>query len=101
MFFPDYNTVLKNGEDVQNTLRIFKHKSKISRVRGVNVAILPEYRGQGLIKYVRNENLLKMISDGVSVIESSYIDQDNVNSMENVKSTGAQASHTFDLYTLN
>ena len=100
MFFPDYNTVLKNGEDALNTLRIFKHKSHISRVRGVNVAVLPEYRGQGLIKYVRNENLLKMIADGVSVIESSYIDQDNVNSIENVKSTGARASHTFDLYSL-
>lgn len=100
MFFPDYNTVLTNGEDAKNMLKIMANKSSVKRVRGVNVAILPEYRGKGLIKYVRNENLLKMIKDGVSIIESSYIDEANINSQENVKSTGASPSHMFELYSL-
>jgi hypothetical protein len=101
LFFPDYNTCLKNGEDVRNLIRIFCHKANLERVRGVNVAIIPEYRGKGLIKYVRNENLLKVIEDGVTTIESSYIDEGNINSQENVKSTGAMPSHTFELYSLN
>ena len=101
MFFPDYNSILNNGNDISNILKIAINKSSLKKVRGVNVAILPEYQGKGLIKYVRNENLIQMIEDGVQIIESSYIDQDNINSIENVKSTGAKHSHTFDLYSFN
>lgn len=101
MFFPDYNTVLKNGNDISNLIKIASNKNSLKRVRGVNVAILPEYQGKGLIKYVRNENLIQMIEDGVQIIESSYIDQENINSIENVKSTGSKHSHTFDLYSFN
>ncbi|MGE3609434.1 MAG: hypothetical protein AB7I27_07590 [Bacteriovoracaceae bacterium] len=101
MFLPDYNTILKNGEDLNNLTKILFSKKKIKRVRGVNVAILPEYQGKGLIKYVRNPNLIQMIEDGIEIIESSYIDQENINSIENVKSTGALPSHTFDLYSFN
>ena len=101
MFFPDYNSILKNGKDMSNILKIAVNKSSLKKVRGVNVAILPEYQGKGLIKYARNENIIQIIKDGVQIIESSYIDQENVNSIENVKSTGAKLSHTFDLYSFN
>lgn len=101
MFLPDYNTILKNGSDTMNLLKILTKKNSLKRVRGVNVAIIPEFQGKGLVKYVRNENLLKIFEDGVKVIESSYIDQDNINSIENVKSTGSRPSHSFNLYSLN
>lgn len=101
MFMPDYNTILENGSDAINFIKILTKKNSLKRVRGVNVAIIPEFQGKGLVKYVRNENLLKMFEDGVRIIESSYIDQDNINSLENVKSTGSLPSHSFNLYSFN
>lgn len=101
MFMPDYHQVLKNGEDSLNLVRIQKYKNNPTRVRGVTTCIIPEYRGKGLLRYVRYENLLNMFSKGVLEVESSYIDQDNINSIENTKSTGAKLSHEFKLFSLN
>jgi hypothetical protein len=101
MFMPDYHQVLKNGQDLPNLMRVQKYKRSPKRVRGVTTCILPEYRGKGLLKFVRNENLLNIFSDGVLEVESSYIDQDNINSLENSKSTGAKYSHEFKLFSLN
>jgi hypothetical protein len=101
MFMPDYHQVLKNGEDSLNFLRIQKYKNNPTRARGVTTCIIPEYRGKGLLRFVRYENLLNMFSKGVLEVESSYIDQDNINSIENTKSTGANLSHEFKLFSLN
>lgn len=101
MFMPDFHQVFENGHDSKNFMQSVLYKKKPLKVRGVTTCILPEYRGKGLLKYVRYENLLNIFSDGVLEVESSYIDQDNINSLENSKSTGAKYSHEFNLFFLN
>ncbi|OUR95384.1 hypothetical protein A9Q84_16240 [Halobacteriovorax marinus] len=101
MFMPDFHQVFTNGDDTKNMMRSMFYKKAPKRVRGVTTCIIPEYRGKGLLKYVRNENLLGIFADGVLEVESSYIDQDNINSLENSKSTGAKYSHEFNLFSLN
>jgi hypothetical protein len=101
MFMPDFHQAFENGNDTKNFMQSISYKRTPKRVRGVTTCILPEYRGQGLLKFVRYENLLNIFSDGVLEVESSYIDQENINSLENSKSTGAKYSHEFNLFSLN
>jgi hypothetical protein len=97
---PDYNSKLKaGGSDPANLLRIIKGRySGCTRARLVYSIMHPDYQGQGLVKAVRHSVLLEMIKDGVREFESSYVDETNTASLENVRSTGGSVSHEFYLY---
>lgn len=95
---PDYNQILKNDSDLKNIIRLMTRKKQITKGRIIYSGILPLYRGRSLFKYVRHQVLQSMIDDGLQEIESSYIDEANISSQENAKSTGAQLSHKFNLY---
>ena len=60
--------------------------------------ILPEYRGKGLMKKLRNEIIESVLKDKVEEVEGSYIDEKNINSLSFARSTGAEYSHEFHLY---
>lgn len=98
----DYNQVSKNKQsDAKNMFDMMYFKSKIKRARLIHIGLLPKYQGRGLVKYLRHQVLLNMINRGVKVIENSVIDQDNVASQGNVKSTGGKMIHKFEVFCLN
>lgn len=85
----DYNQVFRGRYDLLNFCRFILHRRRISRARLIHIGILQQYRGRKLVKYLRHRLILNLAGIGAKVIESSYIDQDNVASLQNVKSTGA------------
>lgn len=99
---PDYNQILSNERsDLANFTRLQSARFRprmVQRARLIYKAILPEYQGQGLIKAVRHRVLQEMISDGISEIDGSYIDEANVRSLRNTQGTGGQISHSFALF---
>ena len=95
---PDYGLFLKPHSDVSNVIKILKKKNSISRGRIIYSGILPEFRGQKLFKYVRYKVLDEMYKNGIRVVESSYVDQDNVNSQKNVMSVGGKPIREYNLY---
>jgi hypothetical protein len=97
-YMPDYNQFFTNGHDVINFLRIKKVKSHHKRIRTVMSAILPEYRGKRIMKHFNNEIVASLLKDNIEEIESSYIDEENINSLSLARSTGAKHSHEFHLY---
>lgn len=97
--FKDYHQVIKPNQDLLNLWRMFT-TSKIDRGRLVHIGILPQYRGQKLIKYLRYPLLLNLHQQGCQSIENSYIDEGNINSQKNVQSTGAEPLNQFHLYQL-
>ncbi len=94
----DYNQIFKGRNDLLNIGRLFLQRTKILRGRLIHIGILPKYRGQKLVKYLRHHLLLNLANLGALTIESSYIDQDNVASLGNVESTGAKPLHVFTTY---
>jgi len=98
---PDY-ILSSSRSDTINLLSILRQRFRpIPRGRLVYSCIHPEFKGKGLIKFVRGPVIEAMIRSGVEEIESSYIDQDNASSFGNVKSMGGQPTHAFELFTSN
>ncbi|MBL7671341.1 MAG: hypothetical protein JNM39_12730 [Bdellovibrionaceae bacterium] len=97
----DYNQIFEGRSDFLNFLRFCFRKGQICRGRLIHIGMLPKYRGQKLVKYLRHQLLLNLTSLGASTIESSYIDQANVASLGNVESTGAKALHKFSTYLVS
>lgn len=92
----DYNQVLRSGGDLMNIARlVFTRRPE--RARLIHIGIHPEYRGQKLIKFMRNRMLLAFAEQGVQIVESSYVDEGNINSLANVRSTGGSLIHRFSL----
>jgi len=96
---PDYNFILKNGQDIRNSLKIVRHKNNHNRARIIYSCILPKYRGLKIFKYLRASVIAEMIKNGVREVESSYIDEKNINSIKNVESFGGYISHKFLLFS--
>lgn len=94
----DYNRVFRNDADWRNLGRL--PFAKPERARLIHIGILPQYRGQGLVKEMRHRVLLRFAKEGIQAVENSYMDEANVNSLSNVKSTGAKPLHLFHLYEL-
>lgn len=94
----DFNQVLTGSTDFSNYFNVLFKRSKINRGRILSSGIIKEFQGLGLFKYVRNEVLLEFIARGIKHVESSYIDQENCNSIGNVKSKGAQLSRQYALF---
>lgn len=92
----DYNRRLGNVADWKNVARLAMSR-RTQRGRLIHIGILPEYRGQGLVKQARHRILLAFAREGMQTVENSYVDEGNANSLGNVRSTGAAPLHTFTL----
>jgi ribosomal protein S18 acetylase RimI-like enzyme len=98
---PDYNSSLRSTRnDAVNALEILRQRvrGKWTRARLVYSGIHPDYQGQGLFKAVRHKVIQEMIKSGVEEFESSYVDEANISSLKNVRSTGGSVSHGFHLF---
>ena len=93
----DYNRSFTTGSDLGNILR-FLVREKPKRARLIHIGLLPEFQGKGLVKHIRHQMILSMAEEGVDIIENSYIDEGNENSLANVKSTGAKPLHQFEVF---
>jgi hypothetical protein len=94
----DFNEILRPEPDWSNAMRSIAGRHRIRRGRIFASGILPAFRGQKVFKYIRNKVLLAFLEKGVAVVESSYVDEANDNSLGNVLSRGARVSHEFALY---
>ena len=95
----DFNQVWQQGNsDFINLLTLIFKNKKISRARLMHIGLLPEFRGKGLGKFLRHQVILNLVKSGVQSLESSYIDEGNINSQKNVESTGGKRLHEFYLY---
>lgn len=93
----DHNEVLRPGDsDPRNALSLLFSYPR--RARLVHIGLLPEFQGQGLIKYLRNSMILSLAAHGIQELESSYIDEGNRRSQGNVQSKGASLANTFQLF---
>lgn len=98
---PDFNQVLCPAKsDLKNAWNLLVRKSEIRKGRIIYKGILPEYRGQGLFRYLRHHVLNNFIEAGYQEIEGSYIDEDNQASLGDAQSTLFTKSHTFSIKTL-
>ena len=97
---PDFNSLMRNGADLRNAVQVLTRKKSVQRARIMYTGLLPHFQGRGWFKYVRHRVLLAMIQNGVKEIESSYIDEDNARTLGTVRSSGAQTSHEFLLYSM-
>jgi hypothetical protein len=98
---PDYNASLSSCKsDLANAFSILRQRArgKWRRARLVYSGLHPDYQGQGLFKGVRHRVIQEMIKCGIEEFESSYVDEANLKSLGNVKSTGGTVSHTFHLF---
>ncbi len=95
----DYNQVFNQGHsDAHNLFSFFSKKHLITRARLIHIGILPEHQGKKLSKYLRHHVILNMAKNGIETIESSYVDEGNVNSIKNIESTGGKLLHEFSLF---
>lgn len=94
----DFNQILRPAPDWSNVMRSVTRRHRIRRGRIFASGILPEFRGQKIFRYIRNKVLLAFLEKGVAVVESSYVDEANDDSLGNVLSRGARVSHEFALY---
>lgn len=94
----DFNQVIGRSGDVMATVKALSLRHKIRRGRILSTGVLPEFRGQNLIKYARNKVLLAFAGMAVEEVESSYVDELNANSLGNVRSKGAEISHSFSVF---
>ncbi len=95
----DFNQVMRNGSDLGNLGRMLL-PGTIPRARMIHKGVLPEYQGQGLVNQARHRILLSFAKSGVKTVENSYVDEGNVKSLSNVRSTGAIPLHNFHLHHL-
>jgi len=94
----DFNQIIGRSGDVTATLKALTSRGQILRGRILSTGILPEFRGQNLIKFARNKVLLGFAEMGIETVESSYVDEKNVNSIGNVTSKGGEISHEFSVF---
>ena len=95
----DFNQVLvQKKSDVQNLFSIISKGHLISRARIIHIGILPEYQGKKLSRLLRHHVILNMATHGIKTLESSYVDEGNVNSIKNIESTGGKLLHEFSLF---
>lgn len=95
----DFNQVVnQESSDAHNLFSIVSKRHLIARARMVHIGILPEYRGKKLSKYLRHHVILNMVKNGIRTIESSYVDEANVNSIKNIESTEGKLLHEFSLF---
>lgn len=98
---PDFNEILDpTKSDFANALKLFLKKSQIRKGRIIYKGILPEYRGQGIFRYLRHQILNNFLKAGYLEIEGSYIDESNQASLGDAQSTFFTKSHTFEVKTL-
>lgn len=96
----DYNQILGPVSDAKNSVSLLSRKSQVDRARLIHIGILREYRGQKLVKFLRHRLLLNLAGLGVKTVESSYIDEGNLASLGNARSTGGQDLHRFHLFQI-
>lgn len=95
----DYNQVLnQKNSDPRNFLSLVSKRSLISRARMIHIGILPEYQGKKLSKFLRHHVILNMAKRGIRTLESSYVDEGNINSIKNIESTGGKLLHQFSVF---
>ena len=95
---PDYQEALRGKHSTLGYMARLLTKSDYKMGRIIYSCVLPEYQGKGLCKLVRHRVVHNMIEDGIQTIESSYIHSDNINSLSNAGSTGAEISHRFNYF---
>lgn len=94
---PDFNEVLLSKYAIKNYLGLLT-KNHYTGGRIIYSNMLPAYKGKGLIKYPRYRVIQNMSRRGITYFESSYIDQDNLRSLNNVKSLKAEICGRFSIY---
>lgn len=99
---PDYNEILSDSKsDIGNVLSCFFSRNWLKKARIIYSCLRPEFQGQKLIKIARHQVLIALFQDGYTSVESSYIDQENKNSLGNVISTGAKLKQDYYLYKIH
>lgn len=101
MATPNYNELLADSKsDFVNFLSCLFNRHKIKTARIIYSCLLPKYQGQKLIKTARHQVLIDLFNDGFISVESSYIDESNLKSIGNVRSTGAKMKQEYFLYKI-
>ncbi len=95
----DFNQVLDQQQsDAHNLFSLISQRHLITRARMIHIGVLPEYQGKKLSKFLRHQVILNMANYGIKTLESSYVDEGNVNSLKNIESTGGKLLHEFSLF---